>query len=169
LRILEITMLVRILTTFSVLLFVGNPAFAADPEDARLEAVLGKVLVNQGKGFSVAKDNLLLKIGSTIMVGEDGGATLVFPATKTAAACSVELQPVSVITVSGPAMCAEDPGTKVKLFEQPTITPTATDATPGGIPPAVVGVGAFGAALAVGAYVILDGNDNNASIPVSAP
>jgi hypothetical protein len=161
-------MLVRLLTFISSALLISGTCLAADPAGARLEAVSGKVLVNQGKGFSAATDSMGLRFGSRIMVGQNAGARLVFPATKTAAACSLELQSTSMVTVTGPDMCDESSSAKAMLFEQPTITPTAMDGGSGGVPPAAVGLGFFVAAGAAAAIFVATDNNGN-DTPVSTP
>jgi hypothetical protein len=160
-------MLVRMFTFFSTAVLIGGTCLAAEPAGARLETVSGKVLVNQGNGFSAATDSMMVRLGSKIMVGQNAGAKVVFPATEAAAACSVELAPVSIVTVTGPDMCKEATSDKAMLFEQPTITPTAVDGGSGGVPPVAVGLG-FVVAVGAAAAIAVATDDNN-DTPVSTP
>jgi hypothetical protein len=159
-------MLVRVFTLFSLPVLLSASVWAAEPAPARLEAVAGKVLVNQGKGFSAATKDMALRPGTKIMLGQDGAAVLAFPATATAPGCKVPLAPLSMTRVTGPNVCSRPLAESGGVFDQPVITPTASEEAPGGIPPAAIGVGFF--AVTFGAGVVTLFEDNNKT-PISAP
>jgi hypothetical protein len=146
-------------------ILMSSASFAAEPMGVHLEGVSGKVLVNQGKGFSAGLTNVSLKSGSKIMLGEDSTATLVFPQTKLHDACQVELKPSSVTRVAGHGMCDAQMGETQGLVEQPIITPTAGSGTPSSLPPEVVGLGFV--AIVAGAAIY--GVANNGDKPASGP
>ncbi len=149
-----------------VLPFVMSVAsFAAEPMSVHLEGVSGKVLVNQGKGFSAALANAPLKNGAKIMLGEQSTATLVFPESKVHAACQVELTAASVTRVTGYGMCDTQVGETQGLVDQPIITPTAGSGTPSAIPPEVVAFGFVAIVAGAAVYGLTGSNDK----PVSGP
>jgi hypothetical protein len=158
-------MLVRFFTLITLPVFLSAVASATEPAAVRLEAVTGKVLVNQGKGFSAVTKSITLKTGSKIMLGQNSGAVLVFPASKTAAACKVQLAPVSMTSVTGRDMCSQPLTASKDLFENSRITPTSDEAGPGGIPPAAVGIGFFALAFGTGVVTLFD----NKKTPVTVP
>jgi hypothetical protein len=158
-------MLVRCFTFLTLPVVLASAAFAAEPAVPRIEAVAGKVLVNQGKGFSVATKSMAVKSGTKIMVGQDSHAVLVFPAAGADAGCRVKLAPLSMTRVAGPEMCDAALANSGGVFENPVITPTASEAAPGGLPPAAVGLGFFTIVAGVGVASLFENNGK----PISAP
>ncbi len=84
-------------------LLVATPVVAANAPVAQLQAVTGKVLVNQGKGFVPASGLLALNSGDKIMVGKDGSASVLY----TTANCTVDVAASTVVAISDKAPCAE--------------------------------------------------------------
>ncbi len=150
-------MIVRLLTVISLPVLLSSASFAAEPVGAYLEAISGKVLVNQGKGFSVGQGNVTLKSGTKVMVGENSGAVLVYPATESNAGCQIELKPTSVTRVTGAEMCDTQLGETQGLAGDVVITPTAAES---GIPPVLVGVGFFAIAAGAFAYSLSENDDD---------
>jgi hypothetical protein len=155
-------MIVRLFTTLSLPILMTVAAVAAEPAGVHLEAVSGKVLVNQGKGFAAGRSNVTLKAGTKIMVGENSGALLVVPESDAGAGCQIELKPASVTRVAGAGMCDTQLGDAQGLVEQPIITPTAAE--PSSIPPEAVALGFVAIAAGAAVYTFVD-NDNPTSPP----
>jgi hypothetical protein len=89
---------------FSVALVMGvllaGPALAASPM-GQLKDVDGKVYVNRGKGFVLARGDTELYQGDRVMVGEKGSATVNYYLAE----CDVMLTASSMTTIAGKAPC----------------------------------------------------------------
>jgi len=89
---------------FSVALVAGvllaGPALAASPM-GQLKDVDGKVYVNRGKGFVLARGDTELYQGDRVMVGEKGSATVNYYLAE----CDVMLTASSMTTIAGKAPC----------------------------------------------------------------
>lgn len=136
----------------------GLPAFAAETPFAILKNISGKVLINQGKGFVVAKPQVALKSGDKIMVGEEAAATVVFAEIS----CILDLAPLAVTTITDASMCAPPAPleSSAALETQPAIIPAVGEPPAGVIPPGFIATGIF----AVGAGALVDAaTQDNAS------
>lgn len=76
-------------------------AFAAVPV-AQVGKTSGKVLVNQGKGFVALVEGSALFAGDKVFVGKDATASISY----SAANCTVDVAPASVMQVQATAPCA---------------------------------------------------------------
>jgi hypothetical protein len=105
-------------------------AFAsnADLAVATLSDASGKVLINQGEGFSPIEIDMSLKAGDKIFIGEKSLATLSY------ANCAVLLDKPAVITVKADGACnsANSVSPAADVYLPPPVVGLA------GIPPAVI-------------------------------
>jgi hypothetical protein len=141
----------------------------ADAGSAELTDVSGKVLVNVGKGFHVAKPQAILAMGNEVFVAEGASATLLFPGSK----CEVVLAPASITRISNSDMC-QHAGRNSALFRsadgEVVITPVngtilpASGAAPGIISPYYIAGGIFAINAAAFTNAVLTKDS-----PVSAP
>lgn len=79
---------------------VAGPVLAASPM-GQLKDVDGKVYVNRGKGFVLAKGNTELFQGDRVMIGEKSSASINYYL----ADCDVMLTSSSMTTIPGKAPC----------------------------------------------------------------
>jgi len=88
----------------AALFSMAGQAFAVD-EVVEISEMSGKVLVNMGNGYLQVPDMTLLREGDMVMVGDDGGAIIVYLDTK----CRVQLPARTVTTISLPDPCKTAP------------------------------------------------------------
>jgi hypothetical protein len=139
-----------------------SPTLAATSV-AQLDHIQGKVLVNQGNGYTPAGQSAALKPGDKIFVGKAGGAVLTY-----SSGCSVSVASASVVTVQDRAPCAE--GDTVAAFDSVMVSPARGARAPaygGGAVyvPIVVSVSVL---VTVLVSVWINGH-NGGGTPVSAP
>ena len=127
----------------------------AEPNFAQMQSVQGKVLINQGKGFVAALSGLALKPGDKILVGMQASAVVTYQN-----GCEVSVSEPKVFKIAKTAPC--EAGAKTASVGQSFASPVASSGG-GGLPPPVIGVGAF-SAVAVTALVVSLTNK-----PLSAP
>jgi hypothetical protein len=139
----------RVTSLVSGLLAIGflcSPV-QAQGDTVQLIEVSGKVLVNTGKGFAPAVEGQSIGNGAKILVGENAFARISGP-------CDLTLPEKRVTSIDLKTMC-----------DDVTITPTASNPAPGGIPPVAVGLGFV--AIVAGTAILATATDNDD--PVSAP
>ena len=127
----------------------------ADADLAILQTFKGKVLVNQGLGFQTTMVGTTLKIGDQILIGKAGTAVVSFNN-----GCEITVSEPKVFVVPKTAPCKA--GEKIADIADGFVAPVAGGGG-GSIPPPVIGVGAFAAAL--GTAVIFDATQK--TTPVS--
>jgi hypothetical protein len=131
-------------------------AAIAEVNVAQVQSFQGKVLINQGNGFNLAANGLSLKPGDKILVSKEASAIVTY-----ANGCQVSISEPKVLTVSKAAPCPA--GAKIASVGSNFATPVAGGG--GGLPPPVIGIGAFGA-VAVTAFIA---DVTNKSTPISKP
>ena len=159
-------MRVHLLAFCAVPLIWSGAACASEPLGTHLEAISGKVLVNQGEGFVAATSAMTLKRGTKILVGDDGAATLSYAQKQKPVPCYVNLKPATVTTVTDSGVCASKDEAALRGLEDVTITPVANDdPPPSQIPPPLVGVGFFTIVAGAAIYTLLDDDNDSVSAP----
>ena len=143
---------------FYILSSVGIMCSSAIAERniAQVQTFQGKVLINQGKGFSVAKIGSTLKPGDKILISNESSAIVAYEN-----GCQVSISEPKVLTVTKAAPCPA--GARIASVGSNFAAPVAGGG--GGLPPPVIGIGAFGAV----AITALIADVSNKSTPVSAP
>jgi hypothetical protein len=131
-------------------------AAIAEVNVAQVQSFQGKVLINQGKGFSLATKGLTLKPGDKILVSKEASAIVAY-----SNGCQVSISEPKVLTVAKAAPCPAN--AKVASVGSDFATPVAGGG--GGLPPPVIGIGAFGA-VAITALIV---DLTNKGTPVSKP
>ena len=127
----------------------------AEPNFANVQSVQGKVLINQGSGFVAALNGLALKPGDKIMVGKEASAVVAYNN-----GCEVSISEPKVLTITKLAPCPA--GAKIATVGSSFAAPVA-GGSGGGLPPPVIGVGAFSIVAATALIVDLTNK------PMSAP
>jgi hypothetical protein len=84
---------------------MGVAGQALANEVVEISEMSGKVLDNMGNGYVQVPDMTLLSEGDTVMIGDDGGAIIVYLDTK----CRVRLPARTVTTISLPDPCKTAP------------------------------------------------------------
>ncbi len=143
---------------FYILSSVGIMCSSAIAEGnfAQVQTFQGKVLVNQGKGYNLAKIGLTLKPGDKILISNESSAIVAYEN-----GCQVSISEPKVLIVTKAAPCPA--GAKIASVGSNFAAPVAGGG--GGLPPPVIGIGAFGA-VAITALIV---DVSNKSTPVSAP
>lgn len=121
----------------------------ADDEVVEISEMKGKVVVNTGNGYAPVANLTLLKEGDTVMVGENGGAIIIYLDTK----CRVRLPAKTVTTISLPDPC-----------KKAAVLPPAGG---GLIAQPVTWIALGGLAFAGGIAVLIANHDNNDGEPTS--
>ena len=119
----------------------------AEPNFAQVQSVHGKVLINQGKGFVAAFGGVTLKPGDKILVSQQASAVVAY-----GNGCEVSVSEAKVLTIAKTAPCPA--GAKIASVGSSFATPVA-GGSGGGLPPAAIGLGAFGAVAATALIVNL--------------
>jgi len=135
----------------AILTSMAGHAWAA--EVVEISEMSGKVLVNMGNGYMQVPDMTLLNEGDSVMVGDDGGAIIVYLDTN----CRVRLPARTVTTISLPDPCkssAAVPRASSSFVSQP-----------------VTWIALFGLAFAGGVAFLITDHDNEEgnSTPISGP
>jgi hypothetical protein len=125
--------MIRKIIATTATMMLAAPAFAASAPVAQLQAVNGKVLVNQGQGFVPAQGLVALNAGDKIMVGKDSSASVVY----TAANCSVDVAAATVMSIAAKAPCAE--GETIGAIDSVFVHSAAADGGAGYVPIVVIG------------------------------
>lgn len=128
----------------------------AEVNFAQVTSFQGKVLVNQGQGFSLVTNGLTLKPGDKILISKKSSAVVAY-----ANGCQVSISEPTVLTLAKTAPCPAN--AKIASVGSNFAVPAAGGG--GGLPPPVIGIGAFGIVAATA--LILD--VSNKDTPVSAP
>jgi hypothetical protein len=123
---------------------------------AQVQSFQGKVLVNQGQGYFAAANGLSLKPGDKILISKEASAIVSY-----SNGCQVSISEPTVLTVAKAAPCPAN--TKIASVGSNFATPVSGGA--GGLPPPVIGIGAFGAVAATALILAVSNKDT----PVSAP
>jgi hypothetical protein len=131
----------------ALLVVSASPSYSAE-HLFQLSEVTGKVLVKTTLGTSSATVGQRLAAGTRIFVGDDSAARI----TTIDGSCDVIL-PTQKVSIINQALC------------EPTITPTATESGPSGVPPPAVGLAFFGTAAIVTGIILAQKKDD----PVSPP
>jgi hypothetical protein len=147
-------MLRRVIFIATSMLAVASPAFA-ELQISHLKFIHGKVLVQQGQGFFSANLGADLRPGDKILVSENGSAIVAYPN-----GCEVTVSGRSMLTVAPKAPCPA--GGKVARLGAEFAAPVAYTGGGMGLPPPVIGLGAFATVLGTALIV-------NWTKPVSAP
>lgn len=128
--------------------FLSVPAISAE-KSFELTEVAGKVLITTKDGVVPAVLGQQVTEGTRIFVGEDASARV----SAADGNCDVPLPSRKVTVVNYKKLC------------DITITPTAINRAPGGLPPPAVGLAFFAVVAVVGGISIAKGNKNK---PISA-
>lgn len=128
----------------------------AEVNVAQIQSFQGKVLVNQGQGFNLVTNGMTLKPSDKILISKKSSAIVAY-----ANGCQVSISEPKVLTIVKTAPCPANG--KIASVGSDFATPVAGGG--GGLPPPVIGIGAFGAVAATA--LILD--VSNKDTPVSAP
>jgi hypothetical protein len=151
----------RLIGAITLSLAMASASVQAASSLAQIGEFGGKVLVNQGEGFEPVSSSAGLKVGDTIMTGEDGFATVSF------GDCSVSVTSSTVFAIGETVPCAK--GEKLASVSSALISPTADVAdvdpgctsafcaTPALLPLLLIG----GAAATVGIIVVTKKKKNN--------
>jgi hypothetical protein len=132
----------------AALMSVAGQALAN--EVVEISEMSGKVLVNMGNGYVQVPDMTLLSEGDTVMIGDDGGAIIVYLDTK----CRVRLPARTVTTISLPDPCKA--------------APVVTGGGSSFVSSPVTWIALGGLAFAGGIALLIANHDDN-SDPVSKP
>jgi hypothetical protein len=149
---------------FAFSCFVACCVSSASAESiATLTGAEGPVLVNTGEGYSAvdAKSPTALKIGDSVLVKEQGFATLSF------AECAVTLDKPTVLTITEAPPCT---GKNALPTQASVITPVVDDAAAVDPLLPVVKAGIVGGMVIGTGIVLVTGlTDDNESDPISPP
>jgi hypothetical protein len=138
----------RIVT--AVVALASGLVFGTASLAATVVPVAGKLSINSGFGFRDVAGPVAGKVGDSVMAGAKGSGRIVYDD-----GCEVPVVPGRVVTITAESPCGN-------AFGQ--------DASGGGgIPPAVVAVGALGAigGVLAGVNAITNAGVTNISVPVS--
>ena len=108
----------RFVSSLLVASVLSMNAVQAAVSVAEIGSIQGKVLVNQGKGFTALAEGAALKAGDRVMVGKESAAVIAY-----STGCTVSINEAKVVTVAKVAPCKA--GAHLAMAGFNMITPVA--------------------------------------------